>query len=79
MAKVKKNNQAQGQSFEVALADLGRIIGKMEDGDMPLEEALEAYREGTELMLQCQARLKEAEHLVQVLEGQQLTTMNVAL
>jgi exodeoxyribonuclease VII small subunit len=79
MARPKKNISAHEQSFEVALADLSRIISKMEAGDMPLEEALEAYKEGIDLVSRCQNRLKEVEHTVQLLEDQQLRKMDLDL
>jgi exodeoxyribonuclease VII small subunit len=40
----------------------------MEDGQLPLADALAAYRRGAELLQFCQAALKDAEQQVQILE-----------
>ncbi|TXF12027.1 exodeoxyribonuclease VII small subunit [Pelomicrobium methylotrophicum] len=56
-------------SFEAALAELEAIVARMEEGQMPLEESLAAYKRGTELLQYCQARLKDAQQQVRVLEA----------
>ena len=55
-------------SFEAALAELEAIVARMESGDLPLRESLEAYKRGAALLAYCQAALKDAEQQVQVLE-----------
>jgi len=55
-------------SFETALAELEEIVGRMEAGDLPLQESLAAYKRGAELLVYCQAALKDAQQQVQVLE-----------
>lgn len=55
-------------SFETALAELEEIVGRMEAGDLPLQESLAAYKRGAELLAYCQAALKDAQQQVQVLE-----------
>ena len=56
------------QTFEAALAELEAIVATMEDGQLPLAEALAAYKRGAELLQYCQAALKDAQQQVQVLE-----------
>jgi exodeoxyribonuclease VII small subunit len=56
------------QTFETALAELETIVATMEDGRMPLADALAAYKRGAELLQYCQAALKDAQQQVQVLE-----------
>ncbi|WP_319243728.1 exodeoxyribonuclease VII small subunit [uncultured Propionivibrio sp.] len=56
-------------SFEVALAELERLVRTMEEEQLPLEAAITAYRRGSELLGHCQQLLKEAEHKVQALEN----------
>ena len=56
------------QSFEAALAELETIVATMEDGRLPLAEALAAYKRGAELLQYCQAALKDAQQQVQILE-----------
>ena len=36
--------------FEAALAELEQIVRSMEDGQLPLEESISAYRRGSELL-----------------------------
>jgi exodeoxyribonuclease VII small subunit len=56
------------QSFESALAELETIVATMEDGRLPLADALAAYKRGAELLQYCQAALKDAQQQVQILE-----------
>ena len=55
-------------TFETALAELETIVATMEGGQLPLADALAAYRRGAELLQYCQAALKDAQQQVQVLE-----------
>ncbi|MGC1818930.1 MAG: exodeoxyribonuclease VII small subunit [Casimicrobiaceae bacterium] len=55
-------------SFEAALAELEEIVGRMEGGELPLQESLAAYKRGAELLAYCQAALKDAQQQVQILE-----------
>ena len=58
----------QPQTFETALAELEGIVAAMEEGQLPLQESLAAYRRGATLLAFCQAALKEAQQQVEVLE-----------
>ncbi len=61
--------QALPQDFETALAELEALVQTMENGSLPLEQSLAAYRRGVELTRICQKRLSQAEQQVKVLEG----------
>jgi exodeoxyribonuclease VII small subunit len=61
---------APPQNFEAALADLGDIVRLMEEGQLPLEQSLEAYKRGAELLQYCQKSLQEAEQQVRILNEQ---------
>jgi exodeoxyribonuclease VII small subunit len=54
--------------FETALVELEQIVQDMEGGRLPLEESLEAYRRGLELLKHCQQQLGDAERKIQILE-----------
>jgi len=54
-------------SFEQSLTDLETLVGKMETGDLSLDESLGAFEEGVKLTRQCQKMLDEAEQKVQIL------------
>lgn len=58
------------QNFESAVAELDEIVRRMEDGRLPLEQSLEAYRRGTELLKFCQQALQDAEQQVRILSEQ---------
>ena len=48
-------------SFEDAIKRLEQIVAALEQGDVPLDEALNLYEEGVQLSRSCGERLKEAE------------------
>ncbi|KOF54022.1 MULTISPECIES: exodeoxyribonuclease VII small subunit [unclassified Achromobacter] len=64
------------QDFETALAELEALVAAMEDGSLPLEQSLAAYRRGVELTRICQERLAQAEQQVKVLEGDLLRPLD---
>ena len=47
--------------FEKALAELESIVGRLEKGDVPLEESIALYARGDALRAQCETLLKKAE------------------
>lgn len=53
--------------FESALAELEKLVEKMESGDQSLEETLESFQKGIELTRSCQEGLKAAEQKVEQL------------
>ena len=57
-------------SFEKALAELEKIVARMESGDLSLEQALAAHKRGLELARFCQQKLEAAQQQVKVLEGE---------
>lgn len=48
-------------SFEDALAELEKIVQKLESGDVKLEESIDFYTRGTHLKAHCEAKLKAAQ------------------
>jgi exodeoxyribonuclease VII small subunit len=55
------------RSFESSLKELEQIVQQLEGGDLPLERSLELYEQGVRLYRECQQRLDEAEHKVEIL------------
>jgi len=53
--------------FETAMRDLEKLVERLEQGDMPLEESLAAFERGVMLTRACQTALKEAEQKVEIL------------
>lgn len=48
-------------TFEASMQRLEQIVRAMERGDVPLEESLKLFQEGTELVRSCGKLLDEAE------------------
>ena len=55
------------KSFETSLAELEQIVGKLESGDLPLEESLELFEKGIKLSRECRTRLTNAERRIEIL------------
>ena len=51
----------QNKTFEENMQRLEQIVRAMEKGDVPLEESLKLFREGTALVENCGKLLDEAE------------------
>lgn len=51
----------ESKNFEQSLSRLDEIVRRMERGDVPLEEALSLFEEGTALVSSCGKLLDEAE------------------
>lgn len=49
------------KTFEQSMTRLEQIVRAMERGDVPLEESLKLFQEGTELVRSCQKLLDEAQ------------------
>lgn len=57
--------------FEQSLNALEALVNKMEQGDLTLEQSLQAFSTGIQLTRECQTRLAEAEQQVTLLQVQQ--------
>jgi exodeoxyribonuclease VII small subunit len=62
----------QELTFESALAELEKIVNRMESGELSLEQALATHKRGLELARFCQQQLEAAREQVKVLEGEVL-------
>ncbi|WP_300550887.1 exodeoxyribonuclease VII small subunit [Roseovarius sp.] len=51
-------------SFEQAMKELEQVVGKLERGDVALEDSISLYERGALLKKRCEAKLKEAEEKV---------------
>ncbi len=70
------DKQHPALSFEAALTELESVVADMEAGKLSLEDALAAYKRGTELLQQCRARLDDAQQQVRILEEGALKTLS---
>ena len=71
------SNASDGLSFEKALAELEKIVERMESGELSLEQALATHKRGLELARFCQQRLEAAQQQVKVLEGEVLKPLEL--
>lgn len=55
------------QTFESSLGELEKIVRKLEDGELSLEESLKLFEDGVKLSRECQERLNQAERRIEVL------------
>lgn len=63
---MKGNSQSELQ-FEEAMEKLEQIVGRLESGDVPLEQAIELYQEGMQLSGLCSKKLEQVEKKIQLL------------
>jgi exodeoxyribonuclease VII small subunit len=59
--------KAANFDFEKTLESLEELVSAMEEGELSLEESLEAFEKGIKLTRECQTALKQAEQKVQIL------------
>ena len=64
---MSSQDQANSQSFEASMQELESIVKQMEQGELPLEQALVQFERGIKLARMSQQTLKDAEQKVQVL------------
>jgi exodeoxyribonuclease VII small subunit len=72
MAKSSVAVPATPATYEQALSELDRLVQAMETGQLPLDQLLDGYKRGAELLQFCRGRLEAVEQQVQVLEDGQL-------
>lgn len=69
--KSKTNNTPVDQlSFESALKELEDIVGRLEQGEVDLEDSIALYERGQALKAHCETKLKAAEgRLEKIVQG----------
>ena len=58
---------ATNTTLEKSLAELEKLVEELEDGDLPLEQAMKKFEKGIKLTRSAQAALKDAEQKVEIL------------
>ena len=64
MAEEQTFDDIKEMSFEDAMKELEAVVGKLESGDVPLEDSIKLYERGAALKEHCQKKLAEAEEKV---------------
>ena len=67
MSKARKDAADEAPRFETIVAELERLVGQLEGGELPLEEALALYERGVGLARQGNTLLEGAERRVEEL------------
>lgn len=55
-------------SYEAAMGELEQLVGRLESGELPLEQMLSGYQRGAELLQFCKAKLQAVEDQIKVLD-----------
>ncbi len=70
MSKKSGDGLSTEHTFESAQQRLREIVQRMEDPDLPLEESLTLFEEGSRLAKHCQSLLDRAEARIELLVGE---------
>ena len=65
MADEKQENDIGELSFEEAITGLTDIVGKIEQGQIPLQDSLEQYERGMAMIKHCRTILQNAEQRIE--------------
>ena len=65
MAAKKKKDDIGELSFEESIKELTNIVGRIEQGQIPLQDSLEQYEKGMALIKQCRTILQKAEKRIE--------------
>lgn len=64
-----KTDAQDDLTFDEALRQLEELAAKLEEGDIPLEDALQVYERAVGLFSLCRGRLESMEQRIEVLTG----------
>jgi exodeoxyribonuclease VII small subunit len=59
-------------SFEESIKELTNIVGRIEQGQIPLQDSLEQYEKGMALIKQCRTILEKAEKRIEKISEQEV-------
>ena len=68
----KQDNNISKLSFEQAIKDLTGIVGKIEQGEIPLQDSLQQYERGMALIKHCRGILQKAEKRIEKISAEKL-------
>ncbi|MDI9335703.1 MAG: exodeoxyribonuclease VII small subunit [Gammaproteobacteria bacterium] len=67
-------NQSEELPYEQAMLELESIISKMEDGHLPMDDMLNAYKRAAELLSYCKSKVVRLEEQVKMIDSTILPT-----
>lgn len=62
-------------SYEQALEQLEQVLRRLDNGDLPLEEAISCFQNGLEYIKICQTKLTAAEGKLKLLRGEEFVEL----
>ena len=65
MADKKPKDSIEKLNFEQAIKELTSIVGKIEQGQIPLQDSLDQYERGMALIKHCREILQKAEKRIE--------------
>jgi exodeoxyribonuclease VII small subunit len=65
MTERKTKDELTKFTFEQAIGQLKEIVGKIEQGEIPLQDSLEQYEKGMALIKHCRGILQKAEKRIE--------------
>ena len=65
MTAKKKKDDLGELSFEESIKELTNIVGKIEQGQIPLQDSLQQYERGMALIKHCRTILQKAEKRIE--------------
>ena len=68
-AMSKQDPSPRNLTFEEAFKQLNEVVERLEQGELPLDEAVRFYEKGTQLAQLCEDQLKDAELRVTQWQG----------
>ena len=71
MANEKRKNNIGKMSFEEAIKELTGIVGKIEQGEIALQNSLQQYERGMALIKHCRGILAKAEKRIEKISKEQ--------
>jgi exodeoxyribonuclease VII small subunit len=74
MADKRQKNNVGKLSFEEAIKELGGIVGKIEQGQIPLQDSLKQYERGMALIKHCRGILQKAEKRIEKISEEEKAT-----
>lgn len=76
MSEERSSDDVAKATFEDSLEALQGILSELEDGDLPLMESIEKYRQGIEAFKTCGLLLDEARKTVELLTEEAMRALD---
>ena len=69
MPRKPANETSPVAHFEQSLDELEQLVGRIESGQMPLDQLLAGYQRGADLLAYCRGKLEAVQNQIQVLDN----------